>query len=112
MSTVIFAVMCALLGAWIAASTAARRDRSRARARNEHGQLLRVDSAATQAQIDRLMTAFAGHLEERGVSPGDDLPQIFADWLADLTGSTVVARQVDGDGLVIAIPGRIPEEEE
>ncbi len=67
-----------------------------------------VDSPEQQRA---LQDEFCDHLAKRGIALDDDLAQIFADWLANHTGSAVVARQVNGDGLVIALPDNDPEED-
>lgn len=106
MSTLALVLGCVAIGAAFGFWMEARRDRDRARAE--------LAAAATTAvlrviETRELQHAFADYIEERGVDPDDDLPQVFAEWLANHTGETVVARQVDGDGIVIAIPD--PEED-
>lgn len=46
------------------------------------------------------------------VHPGEDVPltALFGQWLANRSGSTIIGRQVNGDGLVVALPENETEE--
>ncbi len=49
------------------------------------------------------MHAFDEFFEREEYDDGQE-PEAFADWLVSQTGNVVIGRQMDGDGLVVAIP--------
>lgn len=107
LQTILLVALFLSLGAWLGVQADRRREaRARAQVAEYSSSVgLVVDLPVESAeQVAALQHEFMDYLAKRGIALDDDLAQIFADWLANHTGEVVVARQVNGDGLVVAIP--------
>lgn len=72
-------------------------------------QLLQAQRAG-EAHLRSLLTAWEKHCadEDLEFTDGDDVAHAFANFLANATGETIVAQQLDGEGIVVAIPDEEP----
>lgn len=53
---------------------------------------------------------FDRYVEERGIAD-EDLPQAFAQWLAAISGETIIGERVSGEGPP-TVTGKPPEDDE
>lgn len=107
LQTILLVAVFIAIGAYLGVQADRRRE-ARARARVSEfssGVGLVVDiQVDSPEQVAALQHEFMDYLVKRGIALDDDLAQIFADWLANHTGDAVVCRQINGDGLVVALP--------
>jgi hypothetical protein len=88
---------CALLVALVRA-TRAERDQARQQL------IAMLGQQAADRYLATLMQRWAEQSEGVEFADGDEAAHAFADFLANQTGQPIVAQQLDGDGVIVAIP--------
>lgn len=105
--TIAIYVAVFLVGVWVAWC----RERTIKRLRRERDAVifalrLRIAQEAGRQYVHDLVADFQRHVELDGIEleDGQAAAHAFADFLANQTGQTIVAQQLDGDGIIVAIP--------
>lgn len=67
---------------------------------------LNLARQAGEEHLRDLMVRWQQHCEDEALEfeDGEDVAHVFANFLANATGQTIVAQQLDGEGIVVAIP--------
>lgn len=106
---VIYFLLVGAAGLLVCALRLTRKQLGEARQQRDNALLalhLNVARQAGEEHLRDLMGAWFAHCEAEALEfdDGDDVAHTFADFLANATGQTIVAQQLNGEGIVVAIP--------